>query len=115
MSSANTEAPAIHPHDDPATAWGESDDDDDECIVVAPPGPRCRVCGHVPCPCCVEWCDVLLEDLDLCCDGQCQYEPGAIEKWQAELPDLFRSGCTVISAEGPFESPHVETNGETLR
>lgn len=36
----------------------------------------CSVCGHPACPCCGDWCDMLVgagHD-ELCCDGKCTYE-----------------------------------------
>lgn len=31
----------------------------------------CKNCGHVMCPYCVTWCDVVTEEAT-CCDGECQ-------------------------------------------
>jgi hypothetical protein len=34
----------------------------------------CQRCGHPPCPCCGDWCDVLVgDDPEPCCEGECQY------------------------------------------
>ena len=47
--------------------------DDPEDLIVLPPAPRCRRCGHTVCPCCGDWCDTLVPDpqeegeLDVCC------------------------------------------------
>ena len=35
---------------------------------------KCLRCGHEPCPFCKDWCDVVSNDGDLCCDGQCVYD-----------------------------------------
>jgi hypothetical protein len=51
-----------------------SEDDDDDLR-------RCTVCGHLECEACQAddgfgWCDIILgEDADLCCDGECTYDP----------------------------------------
>lgn len=58
-----------------------------------PEGPTCSKCGHEPCPCCLDWCDRLIrftgddgkEDVDLCCDGECDFDPVAIEAWRLLL------------------------------
>lgn len=35
--------------------------------------PTCKKCGHKACPYCKDWCDSLLPNDDLCCDGECTY------------------------------------------
>jgi len=36
----------------------------------------CIKCNHRACPFCINWCDVVLEDFSLCCDGACTYKIG---------------------------------------
>lgn len=46
----------------------------DQCGLDAPDArKRCTKCGHAKCPCCPDWCDTLIEDGELCCDGECTY------------------------------------------
>lgn len=37
----------------------------------------CAKCGHEPCPCCQDWCDVMVADADgdaqMCCGGKCEF------------------------------------------
>jgi len=35
--------------------------------------PTCLDCGHVACRLCRDWCDVVLDDGELCCEGECRY------------------------------------------
>lgn len=39
---------------------------------------KCLICGHMPCPGCLDWCDHIFIDDDeddwLCCGGSCIYE-----------------------------------------
>lgn len=65
--------------------------------------PLCVRCKHLPCPCCTDWCDTLLQtedDTDLCCDGECSYEPGAIEDFRARLSTAIQ-GRKWVRAESP--------------
>ncbi len=34
----------------------------------------CLDCGHQVCPYCRDWCDMVLNDGELCCEGECRYE-----------------------------------------
>ncbi|MDD2678966.1 MAG: winged helix-turn-helix domain-containing protein [Candidatus Nanoarchaeia archaeon] len=34
----------------------------------------CIKCGHKACMICKTWCDAILEDGTLCCNGECTYE-----------------------------------------
>lgn len=34
----------------------------------------CKNCGHQPCSACLSWCDVIDDEYEACCDGQCEYE-----------------------------------------
>lgn len=74
--------------------------------IVLTPGPRCERCGHVVCPFCLEWCDTL-NDGELCCDGSCVFEVGAIERWQKENSEAFNTmrkrACLVSVAVGPWQ------------
>ncbi len=36
--------------------------------------PICKICNHSKCPHCSDWCDVVDEKGNLCCDGCCTYE-----------------------------------------
>lgn len=33
----------------------------------------CLKCGHLECPCCGNWCDEIVGEDELCCDGKCSY------------------------------------------
>jgi hypothetical protein len=62
--------------------------------------PKCKRCGHPPCPHCMDWCDVVLHedgDVDLCCDGECDWDwPKAkVEAWCAKQR----------GDPGPFDPP----------
>lgn len=74
--------------------------------VVLPPGPRCRRCGHVMCPCCETWCDTLTDD-GLCCDGQCDVDPLGVAIWAKQREQVApyddTVGKLVAVAEGPFQ------------
>lgn len=71
-------------------------------LVVLPPGPRCDRCGHVVCPCCLDWCDELTDD-GLCCDGLCIVNEHAVDAWQRDCRTLATLGKLVVIAEGPCQ------------
>ena len=73
-------------------------------IVVLPPGPRCRRCGHEMCPCCGMWCDLIIgEDCDPCCDMACDVDIEAVSKWQERIRPMMKELVTIVTAEGPCE------------
>jgi len=57
---------------------------------MLPDGPPCMKCEHRPCPFCLDWCDHITEDDELCCDGQCVYAPGEHEAWIEQMNALRR-------------------------
>lgn len=78
-------------------------------VVVLPPGPRCVQCGHMPCPCCLDWCDTLTDDddADLCCGGECSFRRGEVARWVASWPSdatgaLFGESVRLRVADGPW-------------
>ena len=77
--------------------------------------PKCKQCGHSPCPGCVDWCDEILHvdgDVEICCDGEC--------KWDWPMPEV-REWCEARKkGSGPsdlFESPPevVLENGKMMK
>lgn len=52
---------------------GQSWEDDGTGYRAGAVQQRCKVCKHWSCPCCVNWCDVITDDGDLCCSGTCTY------------------------------------------
>lgn len=64
-------------------------------------GRTCLKCGHVECPCCEDWCDELVgQDMDLCCDGQCTFaapRDPRLQNWLDHLPQMIVIG---VNAEG---------------
>lgn len=67
--------------------------------IELPPGPRCKRCGHEPCPMCQTWCD----DLDCECDSvsECILDPLELKTWLSLIKPLLekacREGCGVVS------------------
>jgi hypothetical protein len=60
-------------------------------IVALPPSPRCRRCGHQMCPCCGSWCDTLIgDDMDMCCDGECDVDGERGEAVLGVPPQAFQ-------------------------
>jgi len=83
--------------------------------VMLPPGPRCARCGHMPCPCCLDWCDTIIERYPLshtldeevmCCGGKCDFTEADVERWCAswQTPELDTFGLNLIVAEGPWQA-----------
>lgn len=55
-------------------------------VVVLPDAPRCKKCGHMMCPECRTWCDVLEgPNNDLCCDGACDVDPIELALWEEKM------------------------------
>lgn len=40
----------------------------------------CLKCGHLACPFCMKWCDVITDDQGSCCDGECSYAPSECKR-----------------------------------
>lgn len=92
-------------------------------MVVLPPGPRCARCGHVVCPFCGDWCDVLGRgeaEGELCCEGECIVDAADViawrERWDAEIRSALDSNVAapVVVAEGPIRAAAV-INGPRRR
>lgn len=73
--------------------------------VEDPPAPRCRVCGHLLCPCCADVgavsCDEVVRDADgetdMCActatDDGCQVDPEAFALYRAEIRRRRKLAC----------------------
>ena len=82
---------------------------EDDLVLL--PGPRCRRCGHRPCPMCQNWCDVIVRDDEgegMCCDGRCDFPPGSVDNWVASFPEGWgEGGRGVRVAHGPEIPPEM--------
>jgi len=86
-------------------------------LLVFPPGPRCRRCGHVPCPCCVRWCDRITEAGMLCCEGACDFDEDELVRWQSHSPRMpahDEGTFEVVSAVGPFQAAVAAERNRSL-
>jgi len=76
-------------------------------IIELPPGPRCKKCGHMPCPCCGIWCDILeCEQCGLDSDNiECEYDEDEIKAWneliKPQLDEAYEKGLAVTVKDSP--------------
>lgn len=59
--------------------------------IAIPDGPKCRRCGHEPCPFCETRCDTTITvngETEFCCE-ECDFEPAALEAWLLEVGTLL--------------------------
>lgn len=83
----------------------------DNDLIVLPPGPRCRRCGHEVCPCCADWCDTVVEvtdddgneDIDACCSAECDLDAEAVNEWLVRCHPFIDDEISIVTAEGPCE------------
>jgi len=63
----------------------------DENPIKLPSGPKCLRCGHMPCPICQHWCDILdCKECGIDTDNlECIYDEKALSDWLHTIQPLL--------------------------